>query len=46
MLDLSTLACEQADVTPPEEGETLTRFRSLARASIDHNRRETPATIV
>jgi hypothetical protein len=26
MLDLSTLACEQVDVTLPDEGETLTRF--------------------
>lgn len=26
MIDLSTLRCEQADVTLPNEGETLTRF--------------------
>lgn len=26
MIDLSTLACEQVQVTLPEEGETLTRF--------------------
>ena len=26
MLDLSTLACEQVEVTLPEQGETLTRF--------------------
>jgi hypothetical protein len=26
MLDLSTLACEQVEVTLPDEGETLTRF--------------------
>jgi hypothetical protein len=26
MIDLSTLTCEQVQVTPPDEGETLTRF--------------------
>jgi len=26
MIDLTTLACEQVDVTLPDEGETLTRF--------------------
>jgi hypothetical protein len=26
MIDLSTLACEQLHVTPPQQGETLTRF--------------------
>jgi len=26
MIDLTTLSCEQVHVTPPDEGETLTRF--------------------